>query len=170
MRKVFFILAILDDEDVAWLGRAGRVIRPAADEVVIRQGAMTHDLFFVLDGHVAVEVEGVGRVARLGSGEIVGEMSFIDRSPPSATIRCEAGSALLAVDKRDVEERLKADDAFAARLYHALAMFLSDRLRAANGGKSDDDADELDDAILGSMANEGQRFDLMLKQLLGGGR
>ena len=170
MRKVFFILAILDDEDVAWLGRTGRVIRPAADEAVIREGAAARELFFVLDGHVVVEVAGVGQVARLGSGEIVGEMSFVDRSPPSATVRCEPGCALLAVDRRDVEERMRADPAFAARLYHALAMFLSDRLRAANGGKSDDDADELDDAILGSMANAGQRFDMMLKQLLGGGR
>lgn len=167
MRKVFFILAILGDEDVDWLARAGRVIRPAEGEDVIRQGVPSRDLFFVLEGHVDVLVEGVGQVARLASGEIVGEMSFVDNAPPSATIRSAGGATLLAVDRRDVTERMKADTGFAARLYHALAMFLSDRLRAANGGAVGDDADELDDAMLGEVANAGQRFDLMLKQLLG---
>lgn len=169
MRKIFFILAILDDEDVDWLARSGRVVRPADGEEIIRQGVHTRDLFFVLEGHVDVLVAGVGQVSRLPVGEIVGEMSFVDRAPPSATVRAGAGTTLLAVDKRDVADRMKASSGFAARLYHALAMFLSDRLRIANGAVAEQD-DELDEAMLGDIYNAGQRFDMMLRQLLGSAR
>ncbi len=166
MRKVFFILAILRDEDVDWLARAGRVVQPLVDEVIIRQGEPARDLFFVLEGHVDVLVEGVGAIARLASGEVVGEMSFVDSAPPSATVRAAAGAKLLAIDKRDLAERLQADPGFAARFYRALAMFLSDRLRAANRGPAEGDSDLLDEGFLGEVANAGQRFDMMLKQLL----
>jgi CRP/FNR family cyclic AMP-dependent transcriptional regulator len=112
----------------------------------------------------------VGAIARLASGEVVGEMSFVDNTPPSATVRTGAGAKLLAVDKRDLAERMQADPPFAARFYRALAMFLSDRLRAANRGAADDDSDLLDENLLGEVANAGQRFDMMLKQLLGAKR
>jgi CRP/FNR family cyclic AMP-dependent transcriptional regulator len=170
MRKVFFILAVLRDEDVDWLARAGRVVHAPAEEVIIRQGEASRDLFFVLEGYVDVLVEGVGAIARLASGEVVGEMSFVDNTPPSATVRTGAAAKLLAVDKRDLAERMQADPPFAARFYRALAMFLSDRLRAANRGAADDDSDLLDENLLGEVANAGQRFDMMLKQLLGAKR
>lgn len=166
MRKVYLILATLTDEDVDWLVRTGRVIRPAANDEVIRQGEPARDLFFVMEGSVIVSVAGVGEVARLQQGEIVGEMSFVDREPPSATVRCDEGVALLAIDRRDVADRLSRDLGFAARFYQAMAMFLSDRLRVANGSFGDD-ADELSEASLETLSIAGQRFDTMRRLALG---
>jgi CRP/FNR family transcriptional regulator, cyclic AMP receptor protein len=42
-------------------------------------------LMLVLDGKVSVEVDGIGLIASLGSGEMLGEMSLVDEAPPSAT-------------------------------------------------------------------------------------
>lgn len=43
-------------------------------------------IYIVLQGEMTVSVAGRGQIARLGSGEIVGEISFVDARPPSATV------------------------------------------------------------------------------------
>lgn len=73
--------------------------------VVINEGLATQDLHFVLDGEVGVQVKGAGEVARLGRGEVVGEMYFVDSSPPSATILAHGGARVLAVEKAAIDAR-----------------------------------------------------------------
>ncbi|RYG99349.1 MAG: cyclic nucleotide-binding domain-containing protein, partial [Alphaproteobacteria bacterium] len=84
MRKVLYILGQLNDEDVEWMARTGRRIEARQASVLIHEGKATDDLFFVIGGEAVVKVSGVGEVARLGRGEVVGEMSLIDSAPPSA--------------------------------------------------------------------------------------
>ena len=149
----------------------------ADGEVLIAEGRPTPDLFIVLDGEVVVEVAGVGVVARLGSGEVLGEMSFVDKAPPSATVRSAGSAEVLAIDKRRIEDRLGENAAFAGRFYKALAIFLADRLRATTrrkpgGGKIDTsaiEADELDESVLDGVSMAGVRFRQMLATLRGGG-
>ena len=85
MRKVLYIFGLLTDADVEWIGRTG-VRRHVKDkEIVIREGAPVQWLIFLLEGEFLVSAQGVGEIARLGVGEIVGEMSMLDSAPPSAT-------------------------------------------------------------------------------------
>lgn len=178
MRKVLYILGQLDDRDIEWMAHAGVRRRFADGEVLITEGRPTPDLFIVLDGEVEVEVAGVGVVARLGSGEVLGEMSFVDKAPPSATVRGAGAADVLTIDKRCIEDRLAENAAFAGRFYKALAIFLADRLRAttkrkAGGGKIDASAieeDELDESVLDGVSMAGVRFRQMLATLGGGKR
>ncbi len=75
------------------LGRRPGWRRPAAAKgcsagtVLIREGVPVGTLYILLEGHLRVVLEGSGRqIASLEVGEIVGEMSFIDARPPSATV------------------------------------------------------------------------------------
>src|SRR3954471_23429926 len=86
MRKVLYILSRLSDDDVEWMAATGKRTRHPAGATLIRQGEVIDSLMFVLDGKASVEIEGVGQVASLGSGEVLGEMSLVDESPPSATV------------------------------------------------------------------------------------
>lgn len=177
MRKVLYIMGVLNDEDVEWMARTGRRLNVRGGDTLIRQGEPSPDLFIVLDGHVAVDVAGVGTVARLGAGEVMGEMSFVDKSPPSATVRADGPGTMLALDKKAMQERLKRDAGFAGRFYHALALFLADRLRETTqrvhrGPRASLDADtimedELDEAVLDQVGLAGIRFDHVLKALMG---
>jgi CRP/FNR family transcriptional regulator, cyclic AMP receptor protein len=181
MRKVLFILGHLSDDDVEWMARAGRRLAAADGEVLIRQGEPSSDLFFVLDGHAVVHVNGLGDVGRIGRGEVIGEVSFVDSAPPSATVRSDGGCSVLALDRRRVEARLREQPAFAGRFYKALAIFLADRLRAARGGATRGEAaaagldadrvmeDELDDNVLDQVSLAGARFDRMLRTLAAAG-
>jgi len=173
MRKVLYILSQLNDADVEWLAHAGRIWTVAADEPLIHEAMPVADLFFVLAGEASVSVSGMGELVRLGRGEIVGEMSFVDSAPPSATVTALAGSSILAVDKRAVESRLAEDAGFAARFYRALAIFLADRLRSTTSRMKSADGlashaiaeDELDEDLLDQVSLAGMRFEHLLKTL-----
>jgi CRP/FNR family transcriptional regulator, cyclic AMP receptor protein len=172
MRKVLYILTKLSDDDVEWLSVAGERQWLEPGTTLIRQGEPIEALIFVLDGQVAVSIAGIGEVARLGSGEILGEMSLVDESPPSATVTVVAPTQVLAVDKQRLVDRLESNAAFAARFYRAIAMFLSIRMRSTvqrlgYGNAPASTEEELDLALLDTVHIAGARFDRMIKQLLG---
>jgi CRP/FNR family cyclic AMP-dependent transcriptional regulator len=86
----------------------------------------------VLQGQFSVRVENVADepLARLGTGELIGEISFLEGSPASATIVSETESAVLVIDNQLLNERIREDTAFAARLYRAFALIAERRLRS----------------------------------------
>jgi CRP/FNR family cyclic AMP-dependent transcriptional regulator len=171
MRKVLYVLNRLTDEDVDWLAKAGQRQLLAPGTVLIRQGKPVDALIFVLDGKVVVSVEGVGEVARLGSGEIIGEMSLVDETPPSATVTVAEPCHVLSIDRAILDDRLEREPAFAARVYRAIAMFLSIRMRGTVqrlgfGGRPASQV-EIDAELLDTVHLAGARYDRMIKQLMG---
>jgi CRP/FNR family transcriptional regulator, cyclic AMP receptor protein len=177
MRKALFFLGILNDADVEWMIAAGAKQQLNPGEVLIREGKPATSVFLVLEGVLSVVAQAAGNreVARLRSGEIVGEMSFVDSRPPSATVQAVEPSSVLAIPRRDLEARLMQDAPFAARFYRALAVFLSDRLRSTVGllgygaGQTLEDqasyADEIDTAVLDNVSLAGARFDILQRRL-----
>jgi CRP/FNR family cyclic AMP-dependent transcriptional regulator len=164
-------LTRLSDEDVEWMADAGVRRRLPVGSVLIREAEPIDALIFVLDGEVAVTVDGVGEVARLGSGEILGEMSLVDESMPSATVTVIEPTEVLMIDRDMLTARLEADSAFAARFYRAIAMYLSIRMRTTvrrlgYGNAAPSSEEELDMALLDTVHIAGARFDRMIKRLL----
>src|SRR6516164_4212474 len=177
MRKVLYIFGLLTDADVEWIARTGVRRRVREGEVLIQEGRPVESVIFLLQGEFLVTAQAAGEVARLGVGEIVGEMSFVDSSPPSATVTAVGECLALFLDKEIVARKLEADVAFGCRFYRALAIFLADRLRGTvrrmgYGAAQDLDMqtlakDELDLGILDTVSMAGDRFDRMLKTLVG---
>jgi CRP-like cAMP-binding protein len=176
MRKVLFILGQLTDQDVEWIAGTGSRIDIAGGATLIEQGKAVGDLYIVLDGSLSVAVSGVGEITRIGSGEIVGEMSFVDQRPPSASVTALGPCRLLRLPRATLDSKIAGDPPFAARFYKALATFLSDRLRGTvsrlgfgKTGELDDEEmeGELDLEVLDKVHLAGARFDRMLKRLNG---
>jgi len=174
MRKVLYIFGLLTDADVDWMAQTGTKRRLADGEVIIEEGVPTDFVAFVLDGELLVTAEGFGEIARMGVGEIVGEVSLVDSAPPSATVAAEGECLALFIDKALLAEKLANDIAFGCRFYRALAVFLADRLRAtrklpsADGGVADAETivqEELDAGILDTLSSAGERFVRMLNIL-----
>jgi CRP/FNR family transcriptional regulator, cyclic AMP receptor protein len=176
MRKALYVMGILNDEDVEWLASRGRRLGVQKGEVLIREGEPVDALFILLDGSLEVSA-GVKQVATLLAGEIVGEISFADSSPPSATVTAAQYSHVLAIPRDVLRARLETDAWFASRFFRALAMFLADRLRTTTAqlgsGTADhnvnQDHDEIDLDMMDSVSLAAVRFDKMLKRLQGGG-
>lgn len=179
MRKALYILADLDDLDLKWLSDVGAVRRVAAGETLIREGVSIDTLYIVIDGKLEVIVGDGKRVAELAAGDIVGEMSLIEKRPPSASVRVLESAKILAVPQAAVRTRLETDAAFAARFYRALAVFLSDRLRATVAtlgyGKPASESrqeelereNELDEGLLDTLHVAGDRMRRLIAMLEG---
>jgi CRP/FNR family cyclic AMP-dependent transcriptional regulator len=162
MRKVLFIFGQLTDGDIGWLAKNGKRRRAAAGEVLIQDSVPVNTVYIVLEGELSV-LQGKQEIARLGAGEIAGEMSFVDARPPSATVKAAKPTSVYAIEKARLQRGLDENVGFAARFYRAVATFLSDRLRMATDPEYDD---ELDDAVLDNVDRAGARFAELSRQLL----
>src|SRR3954468_16876985 len=86
MRKVLYMFGLLSDIDVQWIAKTG-VLKSLRDgDVVIDEGEQTDALIFILEGEFVVSNLALGQFARMGVGEVVGEVSLVDSAPASATV------------------------------------------------------------------------------------
>ncbi|MEO0537600.1 MAG: cyclic nucleotide-binding domain-containing protein [Cyanobacteria bacterium P01_A01_bin.123] len=131
MKRVLFILGVLEDEDIDWLVTIGDRQEIAQGTTLIQEGVPTDAIYILLEGilHVCVSSLKHQVIARLSTGEVVGEMSFVDRRPPSATVEAATSSLVLTIPRQALSQKLEQDLGFAARFYRALAILLSSRLR-----------------------------------------
>ena len=179
MRKALYFLGILSDSDIDWLIAAGQRREIPFGARLIEEGRPIESVYLVIDGAFSVRTRATGslEVARLLSGEVMGEMSFVDQAPPSATVQAGEPSFVLEIPRRRLNAKLAEDSGFASRFYRAMAMFLAARLRTANaalaGASSaevgaevvDDLGDELSFDALDNVAVAGARFDWIQKRL-----
>ncbi|MEB3212250.1 MAG: cyclic nucleotide-binding domain-containing protein [Leptolyngbyaceae bacterium] len=146
MHKVLVFLNELSDRDVDWLIETGEKRAIPSGTVLINEGTPVDTLYIMLDGTLVVSIAamGVRELARLYSGEVVGEMSFVDARPPSATVKTMEDSLVLAIPRPLLAQKLQDDESFGSRFYKALAILLSHRLRGTvkQLGYSTDDHDE----------------------------
>ncbi|HEY6969099.1 MAG TPA: cyclic nucleotide-binding domain-containing protein [Candidatus Angelobacter sp.] len=171
MRKVLYMMGILNDDDMDWLLTCGRTDVLKAGDMLICEGREIDGIYILLDGKLSITTSSTGReIARLGCGEMVGEISFLDSRPPSASVTALEDCYVLTVPRTAVNARLADDIAFAARFYKAVGGFLADRLRATVGQlgygmiPQNLSADELDDTWAESISFAADRFDRLLRR------
>jgi hypothetical protein len=74
-----------------------------AGEVLVTQGDPGQEIFLLLDGIMAVEVDGVV-VAEIGPGAIVGERAFLEGGARTATLRATTRSRVASASERDLKQ------------------------------------------------------------------
>ncbi|MCP4604546.1 MAG: diguanylate cyclase [Proteobacteria bacterium] len=99
-------------------------------EVLLVAGQTNQNLFMVLDGELSVHLEKPDSdpVAKLVSGQTVGEISVIDDSPASAHVVAASDSRLLVVNEDTFWRMVGASHEFAANML----LLLAERMRASN--------------------------------------
>jgi len=129
MQNARYIAAGLSDADMLWLLSMGKLRSLKAGEKLVVAGKPIADLFFVTSGLLGVVHEDGVRVAQLLRGDVVGEMSFVERHAPLVSVVGEEPSEVLAIPRKLILQRFEEEPVFAARFYRALSVFLSERLR-----------------------------------------
>jgi CRP/FNR family transcriptional regulator, cyclic AMP receptor protein len=81
------------------IARSGDEIRMTAGSLLVDQGQTGREAFVILDGAVTVKRNG-RKVAALGPGSIVGELSLLDHGPRTATAICDTDCTLFVISQR----------------------------------------------------------------------
>lgn len=176
MRSSLIIFDNLDEDDVAWIHQACRKLTVPQGEVLIDSGKVNRSVYLLLDGRCRVNAPDGRPLGTLNAGDIMGEVSFVDKRKTVARITTDT-AAVVAVLKEDVLlEKIETDPAFAARFYMAVASVLAFRLRrnlqvAISGevnvlDSEQEFAGEIDAVDLDATAKAGARLSYLLKQLL----
>ncbi|MBD2410150.1 cyclic nucleotide-binding protein [Nostoc calcicola FACHB-389] len=186
LRKVLFVFAILNGSDIDWMISQGVRTKVNPGKVLIEQGKPVEALYILLDGKLGIFVTNTQNqvaereIAQSVKGEILGEMSFVEATTASATVKATESSVLLAVPQEKLAKQLKQNTGFTARFYRAIAVVLVDRIRdrlfRRGFGKlayqldqllaeDIEVEDELNLDTLDNTALAGARFDWMIKRL-----
>lgn len=137
-------MTLSDDEKHAWLARvplftgcSDDVVEQLAavstgvdfapDEVIVAQGQTGNGLVIIMTGGVRI-VAGNEELARLGPGEVIGELSVIDQRPRSATAYAVGPTTCLALASWDFVAVLEREPRLALNLLRELVT----RLRGAD--------------------------------------
>ena len=130
MEKRFFEFLTHDERvDCLALGTIGK--QPSGTKL-LQAGDRPRALFVLLAGNAEVR-RGDGVVlARLVSGDIFGEMSFIQSVRASADVVATSDVTVLTLTQAVINELFKERPGLAAGLYCSLAAELAQRLRATS--------------------------------------
>ncbi len=105
--------------------------------LLFKEGDASRELFIVLSGELEVmKLSKRGRDARIavvGMGDSIGEMSIVDDQPRSATVIAVAPSQLMRLGADDLSRLAETDLRSYATILHNVAREISRRLRVADG-------------------------------------
>lgn len=100
-------------------------------EVIISQGEMGVSAFLIQSGDVAVFTESGGKrveLARMGAGQIIGEMALVVDTPRSATVQALTECNLIVITRDTLNSKLEKSDP----TVRALVTMLMKRLAQSN--------------------------------------
>ena len=104
---------------------------------VFKEGDLSRELFVVVSGELEVLKKSRrgrdARIALVGVGDSIGEMSLVDDQPRSATVRAISPSHLMRLGVDDLARLGEQDLRSHAMILHNLGREISRRLRVADG-------------------------------------
>jgi bacteriocin-type transport-associated protein len=143
------LLKELSNSDIQWMVATGQRQEIAPGTVIIHAGKAIDHLHILLDGTLTVmlpqtgtdplvrafsAIEGndamVRDIARLSSGDVVGETSLLASRSPLTTVKAVEPSLVIALPQTSLRQKLTQDVGFASRFYRAIALLISRRLKA----------------------------------------
>ena len=118
MQTALGLLNELNEEDVDWIFRTGFERHVIANTVIVREHEPLAYLYIVLEGLFGVRVASIpdSEIGRVGPGEIIGEISFLENILPSASVVAIESSLLLEIPqpflRRDSRPSLRLEHSF----------------------------------------------------------
>lgn len=110
----------------------GQVKHMAEGSFLIRAGEIDSALFAIEDGHLDIIGMDDGKfivVATVGPGDVIGEVSFIDDSPRTVSVKAGEETTVRVWDKRTLSEALAFEPQLLAKFAVAMSELLVERLR-----------------------------------------
>ena len=117
------------DDERHKIEKIGDVKTVRANDYLIRARATDSRLYTVEEGHLDIMAKD-SVVATVGPGDVLGEVSFIDDSPRTVSVKAgEENAVVRAWEKAALSEALAKDPQLLAKFSIALCELLVERLR-----------------------------------------
>jgi CRP/FNR family cyclic AMP-dependent transcriptional regulator len=107
-------------KELQTIAKATDELTVPAGHVLTDQGQMGREAFVIVDGSATVKRNGK-KVATLGPGSVVGELSLLDHGPRTATVTADSDSTVLVIEQRHFLGVLEAVPSIARKLLASLA-------------------------------------------------
>jgi CRP-like cAMP-binding protein len=120
------------DEERTRIERIGELRSVAAENYLITSGETDSTLYAIEDGHLDILAMRDGRstvVATVGPGDVLGEVSFIDDSPRTVSVRAGEDAQVRVWDRKSLSEALAFEPQLLAKFAVAMCELLVERLR-----------------------------------------
>lgn len=101
------------------------------NQVIIEEGEASHNAFLIQSGEVKVYLTKDGQeveLARLQTGQIIGEMAFVFDGPRTASVKAATDCTLILISRQQFEDKLRESDP----TVRAIVQMLSKRIVDAN--------------------------------------
>jgi len=141
------LLKELTNSDIDWMSATGCREEIAPGTVLIHKGEAPETIHIILDGTLTVTVPQADNnplnrafaaledgetssreIARLSSGEVLGEIPFVSVRPTATTVKAFEKSLLMSIPRQQLAMKLQQDVGFASRFYRAIAILLANRI------------------------------------------
>ncbi|MDB4950844.1 MAG: hypothetical protein JWM27_3493 [Gemmatimonadetes bacterium] len=134
MNRAAALFEKLSDADVDWILNTALEEQVMKGDAVIRAGQPVTALYVVLKGILAVFSPAMAseRLAVIGPGGVVGDMSLLEDRTPTENVVAQETSTVLSLPFTELQAKFQKDPHFAARLYRGMAKSLSQKLRRTN--------------------------------------
>ncbi|MBT7609209.1 MAG: Stp1/IreP family PP2C-type Ser/Thr phosphatase [Bacteriovoracaceae bacterium] len=100
----------------------------ATNEFILKEGTTGEDMFIILAGKVDIIVNETVQ-ASLGPGKLFGEMSLIDKSPRSASIRSTEETRVMVISRTPLFSIFKQETRIAMKIFWSFLQNMNKRLR-----------------------------------------
>ena len=99
-----------------------------SDEFIIKENSIGEDMFIILAGEVDIICQDKVQ-ASLGAGKLFGEMSLIDKSPRSASIKTKKETRVMVLSRAPLFSIFKQDPKIAMKIFWSFLQNMNKRLR-----------------------------------------
>lgn len=128
-------LPFLTANDWALIRDKARELQFKKDQRLIHEGLVGNTLYIIKSGTARVERRNGAnaiRIASLGTGDICGEMSFIEKASSSASVIADDEVTADGLDSATLQTLFESFPHVGARFFRSVALTLSRRLRATS--------------------------------------
>lgn len=114
------MFAELKKGQVRSIARITETVRYPAGEEVVTEGSIGDFCAIIVEGSAEV-TKGSASIAKLGSGELFGELALVDPGPRSATVRALNEMTAIKIDQDAFAKVVTEDPRIALRVLQVLA-------------------------------------------------
>jgi CRP/FNR family transcriptional regulator, cyclic AMP receptor protein len=93
------LFSACSSRDLAKIAKAGDEVTVPAGHIIVDQGQTGREAYIVLQGTATIRRNGK-KIAQVGPGAVIGELSLLDRGPRTATATSDTECDLLVLDQR----------------------------------------------------------------------